>query len=536
MKNNIVRSLDKLSTINTLKKLSFVFILTVLYLTAVYFFNPKYPLNIFSNIIKPIMIIITWLWGFKYGIIIVIMESIINAININKTISINSYSIGSLISLVSNIVIVIAISSFRSLHYRSKNEITERQTLANELKKYQNQLECLVKSKTVELEQTYEKLRHVEKMEALGQLAGGIAHDFNNQLTCIIGYAELFKQKFKDDEVYNDYVDIIFRSCKATSDLTKQLLAFARKGKDESLSLDIHKIIKEAISILSRSIDKRIVIRERLYAKSNVVDGDPGQLQNALLNLAINARDAMKNSGTLTIETEVVDLDNVFCNNSIFKIKPGKFIKISVADTGTGIKKDIEKHIFEPFFTTKDRDKGTGMGLAAVYGTIENHNGAIEFTSKIDVGTTFFIYLPLSYRKVNDKTDEIVLSPNVSTDKHILVVDDELEILTFIKEMLENTGYKVTLCNSGHEAIHYYSKYWKNIDVVIVDMIMPDLNGAQTYYSLKKINEKVKTLVMTGFAIDKEINDAIKNGALGILKKPFRRLHLLKQVEKALID
>jgi signal transduction histidine kinase/CheY-like chemotaxis protein len=411
-----------------------------------------------------------------------------------------------------------------------------RYSLEKELKKYQNKLEDIVKSKTIELEQTNKKLQHVEKMEAIGQLAEGIAHDFNNQITCILGYAELFKLKFKDNEVYTNYVDIIFRSCKATSYLTKQLLDFARKGKYESISLDIHKTISEAISILSRSIDKRIVIRERLNSKQSIVDGDPGQLQNVIINLSINARDAMKNSGILTIETEAIELDETFCRKNIFKINSGKYIKISVSDTGIGISKEVGKHIFEPFFTTKSREKGTGMGLAAVYGTIVSHNGAIEFTSTVGTGTTFFIYLPLSREQIDTRSDQIFLSKNISTNKHILVVDDEKEILTFIKEMLENEGYRVTLCNNGNEAIQHYSKYWQKVDAVILDMIMPELNGTQTFDELKKINESVIAIIMTGYAIDKEINEILKGGAVSILKKPFRRLKLLHKVQTALSE
>jgi len=241
-----------------------------------------------------------------------------------------------------------------------------------------------------------DRLRQAEKMQALGELAGGIAHDFNNQLAGIMGYAEMIRKRVTDDERLTRYAETILKVSRRSSSLVAQLLAFARKGKRRPLDIDVHELLGEVITLLERSIDGRIKIKRMFCPGAPAVTGDPTQLQNALLNLAINARDAMPEGGRLTFATKIVDLDEDYCCNHTYEITPGRYVRIAVSDTGIGMDAETQKRIFEPFFTTKEAGKGTGMGLAAVYGAVKNHDGSINVASEPARGATFNVYLPLA--------------------------------------------------------------------------------------------------------------------------------------------
>ena len=244
--------------------------------------------------------------------------------------------------------------------------------------------------------QSEQRLRQSEKMQAIGQLAGGVAHDFNNQLTGIIGNADLVQVTIHDQPEVSKYVDNILTAANRAADLTSKLLAFARKGNYLAVPVDIHLIINEVASLLLRSVDKNIRIEQQFKAKNSVIIGDPTQLQNALLNLAINARDAMPEGGELLFATDNVDLDQEFCRSDSFDISSGAYLEILVKDTGTGIEPEIQGRIFEPFFTTKKEGKGTGMGLAAVYGTINTHRGSLRVSSELKHGTAMTLHFPLA--------------------------------------------------------------------------------------------------------------------------------------------
>jgi len=240
-----------------------------------------------------------------------------------------------------------------------------------------------------------ERLRQSEKLEAVGQLAGGIAHDFNNQLAGIVGYADLVRAETEDGTDLANSVDRILVAARRAADLTGQLLAFARRGKYESAAVDVHELVEEVVSLLRHSVDKRISIEQNLAAQPSYTLGDATQLQNAILNLAINARDAMPVGGTLTITTRLYDLDDDDEHSSPEGVPPGRYVQLEVADTGTGMDDDTRRRIFEPFFTTKPKGKGTGMGLAAVYGTVKSHGGTIGVSSEPGRGSVFRILLPL---------------------------------------------------------------------------------------------------------------------------------------------
>ncbi len=381
-----------------------------------------------------------------------------------------------------------------------------------------------------EKRQLESRLFQSEKLQAIGQLAGGIAHDFNNQLTGIIGFADLLRYELCDDQRLGHYVENILTASRHSAYLTNQLLAFARKGKYLSVKVDIHRTIMEVISLLQRSIDKKISLQQIFKANPSYTSGDPTQLQNALLNLAINARDAMPQGGVLTFETKIVESDDMFSSVKGDKLIPGKYIEVSVTDTGTGMTEETQKRIFEPFFTTKEFGKGTGMGLAAVYGTVKNHKGVIDVFSKIGEGTTFKVCLPLASTECRVIKDQNTEAVNFNKKLRLLLVDDEDIVCAIGKEMLEMSGHLVCVCRNGREAVDFYKNNWKEIELVILDMVMPLLNGAETFRLLRDINPEAKILLSSGYSITGEAQKLLDQGANGFIQKPFTSKELAKSI------
>lgn len=310
--------------------------------------------------------------------------------------------------------IAILTGAVGSLTRKLRHEIAVRIESEDMLKKYQNQLEEMVQQRTQELQTANEHLRQAEKMEAIGQLAGGIAHDFNNQLMIIMGYCELLSKALDNKSTQWDYVKQIQTSGKRASDLTKQLLAFARKSVYKQQVVSINELASEVISLFSRSVDK-IQILSKLHAVNPYILGGPTQLQNVLLNLALNARDAMENGGTLTFETENLRFDRESDTVNNHKLPPGDYVSLSVKDTGTGIDPATMAHIFEPFFTTKEEGKGTGMGLATVYGMVSSHKGGIKVNSIVGKGTTFTLLFPAA----NENSLSSAISSSVENSKSV---------------------------------------------------------------------------------------------------------------------
>ncbi|MBT7699546.1 MAG: response regulator [Verrucomicrobia bacterium] len=378
-----------------------------------------------------------------------------------------------------------------------------------------------------------ERLHQAEKMDSIGQLAGGVAHDFNNQLGGIMNYADLLLGNTKDEKLHQ-YIGAIIRSCTRGKDLTGQLLAFSRKGKYAVVPVNIHETIGEVISILKHSIDKRIAIRQLLEANPPTTTGDPTQLQNALLNLALNARDAMPNGGALVFTTGTVTLDEEHCNKSTLNIAPGDYLKVTVADSGTGMDEATRARVFEPFFTTKDQGKGTGMGLASVYGTAINHHGAIEVDSEVGQGTTFTVYLPLSEQEAQESQAKVRAVAAKRSGARVLLVDDEKTVRTGTGELLRNRGYKVVTAENGVEAVEYYGKSWQHIDLVILDMNMPVMNGRDTLIAMREMNPEVKAILATGYSLDANAQEILDEGALSYIQKPYRVDDLVQQIEQAL--
>ena len=378
-----------------------------------------------------------------------------------------------------------------------------------------------------------EHIHQVEKMDSIGQLAGGVANDFNNQLGGIMNYADLLLANTKDEKL-NQYIGAIIRSCTRCKDLTGQLLAFSRKGKYQIIPVNIHQTIAEVVSMLEHSIDKRIAIRQLLEANPATAAGDPTQLQNALLNIALNARDAMPKGGELVFTTVTVTLDEEHCNKSRFDIAPDDYLKVTVADCGTGMDEATRAKVFEPFFTTKEQGKGTGMGLASVYGTIINHHGAIEVDSEVGRGTTMTVYLPLSKKEAQKTHATVQAVAAKSGEARILLVDDEKGVRESTALLLRLKGYKVVTSEDGAEAVEYYQKSWQHIDLVILDMNMPVMNGRDAFVAMREMNPEVKAILATGYSLTANTQEILDEGALSYIQKPYRNDDLVQKMKLAL--
>lgn len=390
---------------------------------------------------------------------------------------------------------------------------------------------CSIYSDITELKNLQEQLNHAQKMDAVGQLAGGIAHDFNNIIGGMLGIIELMTIKDYSYEERMKNLKILLNSGQRASDLTKKLLIFSRKGKIDSTQISVHKAINDAVALLERTVNKTVNIKLNLKSEQYHIIGDYTQLMNIFLNMGINADHAMPKGGYILIETENVLLDNEFCKNSLFDIKPGNFIKINVQDTGTGIKKEHLNKIFEPFFTTKEQGKGTGLGLPAVYGTVQQHHGAIFVKSKLNEGTTFTIYLPIVEYNEEKQQYETKLTHGSGT---ILIVDDEYIIQVMAKAVLENMGYSVIIANNGKEALDIYLNMQDNIDLVILDMIMPEMNGKECFKQLKKINKDVKVILSSGFSQESDIEELKLAGLNGFIRKPYNTAEISKIISNIL--
>ena len=366
-----------------------------------------------------------------------------------------------------------------------------------------------------ERERLQEQLLQSQKMESIGRLAGGVAHDFNNQLACIMGFADLLATSLRDDQLRHYAQNIVTASTRA-SQLTRQLLAFARKGKYVSVPVDLHAIIAEVIELLHRGLDKRIDVRTRLDAVPAGALGDPSQLQNAVLNLAINAADAMPSGGVLTIATALVDLAG---DAAPLDVAPGRYVRLAVSDTGVGMTPETQRHLFEPFYTTKEQGKGTGLGLAAVYGAVRNHRGGITVTSEPGKGSTFTLFLPLH---VGSPAPEPKPSDLPAPGKaHILIVDDDPLVAASAAEMLRSVGYTVTVRHSGLDALAFYRENARTVDLVLLDMVMPGMDGQAAFLALRAVNPDLKALLTSGYGVDGEAQRILDSGVRGFVPKPY---------------
>ncbi len=377
-----------------------------------------------------------------------------------------------------------------------------------------------------------EQVRHAQKMEAVGTLAGGVAHDFNNLLTGILGYANVLKLRAEPGDPVFKGADVIERAAERAAELSQQLLGFARKGKLQERPVDLRRVTADVVAIVSRTLDKRIAISQRTDGNESVVSGDPGQLQQVLMNLAVNAADAMPDGGELTFGIRRVALDEAYCRTHP-DATPGSYLQLSVSDTGAGIPEDVQERIFEPFFTTKEAGKGTGMGLATTYGIVRNHDGTIQVYSEPGKGTTFKVYLP----PADDEKPEWADMPSSEAyhgQGSLLVVDDEETVCQTVAEMLAEVGYDVKWVTSGREAVELYERFGATIDLVILDWAMPEMSGEQCFLRLQAMDPDVRALLVTGHAFNGAAQQLMDLGMIGFAQKPFVMADLAKAVALAL--
>lgn len=375
------------------------------------------------------------------------------------------------------------------------------------------------------------QLHQSQKMNVVGQLAGGIAHDFNNMLAGIMAAAEMLKLRLPSDERNHKMVDTIIEATTRSAALTRELLTFSRKGTVVSGPVRIHDTIAAVMSLLERTIDKQIQLSARLGDGNPVVMGDQTQLHNALLNLGINARDAMPQGGTLTYTTAGKTLDESACRSMGISLAPGRYLEIAVSDTGVGMTKEVMEHIFEPFFTTKGVGKGTGLGLAAVYGTVRSHQGEVYIQSESGVGSVFKIYLPMIEGEI---VPQLSSGEAVAGNGGVLLVDDEVILRNVGRDLLEDLGYTVYLAENGEQALEVFAAHRIDISLVILDMIMPKMGGKETFLRLREQAPGVKVLFCSGFNREGTGDELVGLGASGFIQKPYNRSELSRAVAEAL--
>jgi len=362
------------------------------------------------------------------------------------------------------------------------------------------------------------QLFHAQKMESIGRLAGGIAHNFNNILTGIMGCAELLKMKFADSgSSESQAAGVILDGAERASNLTKQLLGFARGGKYNPVPLKINSTIKNVLRVSEKIFEKNIKVAINFGNIPNVV-ADGNQIDQVLTNLIINAKDAMPGGGVLSIITSKTALTNEQVANMLGAV-PGDYVEVSVSDTGIGMTKEVRERIFEPFFSTKGESKGTGLGLAAVYGIIKNHGGHITVDSEQGRGSTFSIFLPATEKATRGKMQE----GRIYTGKgKILVIDDEENVRNVAKVQLESLGYSVLLAKDGRHGLYVYRNNKNTVDLILLDMVMPNMSGGKAFSKLKEVDPDVKIVFMSGFSRDEKATELMNVAANGFIQKPFR--------------
>ncbi len=399
----------------------------------------------------------------------------------------------------------------------------------------------ITKQKALEQERAelYDQLQQLQKMEAIGTLSGGIAHDFNNILAAILGSANLILEKTTDEKLVR-YASRIKAASERGAALTKQLLGFARKGKIQVEPIDLHQVVKSVIEILEHSVDKRIQMRVEMIGSIPKVSGDKVQLEQVVLNLAVNAIDAIvptldeKQFGTLTFSLKVEPPEKQHFASS------QSYLHLAISDSGIGIPKEIQHKVFEPFFTTKEVGKGTGLGMAMVYGIVKNHHGRVYIDSEIGKGTTVHLYLPTMTQPKSSQSENATIEKNqknMSANKKVLIVDDEEMLRELLAEQLVEAGYGVYEASNGLEAIEMLKQLdaqGLRVDAAVLDMNMPKMSGARAFAEIRTLFPSMPILIATGFAQDEVVQKLLESGANGVLAKPYNFEDLFKKLDEML--
>lgn len=381
-----------------------------------------------------------------------------------------------------------------------------------------------------EKRQLQEQFHQAQKLESIGTLAGGVAHDFNNLLMSMQGNLSILLYKMDRSHPLRNKLKLIESQIQSGAELTRQLLGFARGGKYEARATDLNTLIEKTVHMFGRT-RKELKVFTKFQKEIDTVVVDRGQMEQVLLNLFVNAWQAMPEGGNIYVRTESTILDKAYVESH--GLESGRYVKISITDTGIGMNDETLKRIFDPFFTTKEVGRGTGLGLASVYGIIKNHNGIINVSSEEGIGSTFEIYLPSS--KLSVVKEVKVQEKALRGTETILVVDDEERVLDVNKDMLETLGYRVIIAKDGEESIDIYNKFYDSIDVVLLDIIMHGMDGGEVCNRLKDINPDVKILLSSGYSEDEYAADLLKKGAHGFIQKPFT-MELISQKIRQIID
>ena len=376
------------------------------------------------------------------------------------------------------------------------------------------------------------RLRQSQKMEAIGQLAGGIAHDFNNLLTIINGRSQLMMSCFKPGEKARNDLELIYKTGERAASLTRQLLGFSRKQVLQPVVLDLNIVAGEMDTMLRRLIHEDIQLATILDPALKRVKADPGQIEQIIMNLAVNARDAMPDGGLLTIETANVELSEEY-SHAHADVKAGHYVMLAVSDTGQGIDAAIKARVFEPFFTTKPKGKGTGLGLAMVFGIVKQSNGYIEVYSEVGKGTTFKIYLPQTQEKSISAATETQLAAAVGKEV-ILVVEDEEGVRELVRDLLEANGYTVLTARSGKEALCVCSTHSGKISLIVTDVVMPEMGGPELALHMKAAYPGTKILFTSGYTDHAIVRNGVLDAGVAFIQKPFTPGNLARKIREVL--
>jgi signal transduction histidine kinase/CheY-like chemotaxis protein len=438
-------------------------------------------------------------------------------------------------------------SQLKIINRHLEEEIRVRRAAEEETRRINAGLEERVSQRTADLEQTVEDLRkeierrqevegqliQAQKMEAVGRLAGGVAHDFNNLLTVILGYNEMLRDTVKQDAEASDYVSEILRAAQRASALTNQLLAFSRRQVVTPRLLDLNQVVQGMEKMLRRVISEDVQLQMRLDPQVFTVKADPSHLDQVILNLAVNARDAMPAGGTLMIETANVELTEEYAATHL-EVTPGRYVMLAVSDTGIGMDALTRSRLFEPFFTTKEKGKGTGLGLSIVYGIVKQHGGAIMVYSEPGHGTAFKIYLPAISGVPEPAPREAATEPAAPANETVLLVEDEEQVRNLTRTMLSRQGYRILEAGSGADALQLARQHPGFIHLLLTDIVMPHMSGVELAREMHAVRPEIRVLFMSGYTDNALAEQRLLTDDMGFIHKPFSSAALQKKVRQTL--
>ena len=376
-------------------------------------------------------------------------------------------------------------------------------------------------------------LRQAQKMEAVGQLAGGVAHDFNNLLQVMKGYTDIVLEEVEPDSLVHRHISQICKATNRATALVRQLLSFSRRQPMRPEYLDLGRVVTDLIKMLKRVIGEHIELHVEMGEGLGLVYADPGQIEQVLMNLCVNARDAMSQGGKISITLQNTEVDEAFCEKNAWA-RMGDFVLLTISDTGKGIPIDIQEHIFEPFFTTKDIGEGTGLGLSTVYAIVKRHEGFIQVESAPDQGADFLIYLPMAKSAPQiDVVKDVEPQPAGGTETILLAEDDEWVRDLAIK-ILQRAGYRLILAKDGEEAILAFEAHCQEVDLALLDVVMPRKSGRLVYEAIQKIRPDLPILFSSGYSFKALETGQLPEGGFDLIQKPFSPHDLLSRVRRAL--